>query len=281
MPAGARTRANSVFGTISDDPLEPGASSFNSNQLVLLPVVSGGHAIITLDPLRQFGDPEIVIVTAHTAASSVATITRGAYGTSARSHPNLTVWAHALVNADTIEILTSSTRPADPYIGELIYETDNGVYKTWSGIAWDTLSGGPPPRMGWHLTRAANQAVAADGVPQSISYDTEVQDTPGNFTAPSSTLTIPANGAGIWAITFHADGQDGTVSLQYAKAMVIAGGMTFATTDQDDIGAFIIQQVVSVVVPLAAGNTILTQVQHSSSTSQNYKARLTAYRLTQ
>lgn len=140
MPSGARIRANSVFGTVSDNPLSPGATTFNSNQLVLMPTVIGNHAIVTLDPLRLYGDPEIVIVTAHSAASTVATIQRGAYGTSAREHPSTTVWVHALIDEDCIEILTSASRPSDPYRGQMIFETDTdkfvarSVTDTWQDV---------------------------------------------------------------------------------------------------------------------------------------------------
>ena len=128
MPSGTRVRSNSVFGTISDNPLNSISTTMNSNQLVLMPAITSGHAVVTLDPLRQHGDPEIIIVTAHTAASTVATITRGAYGTVAREHPFGTVWVHALIDEDTIEILTSGSRPTDPYRGQMIFETDTNKY---------------------------------------------------------------------------------------------------------------------------------------------------------
>lgn len=124
MPANPRVRGNNAFGITTDNPLTAGSGSFNSNQLIYLPTVNTQHAVITLDPLRQFGDPEIVVVTAHTAAGTVATITRGQYGTLARSHPIGTVWAHAAIDEDFTSIVTSATRPTNPYEGEEIYESD-------------------------------------------------------------------------------------------------------------------------------------------------------------
>lgn len=139
MPSGPRIRHNNVFGVTTDNPLTAGSATFNSLGLTNLPVVSSAHAVITLDPIRQFGEPEIVIVTAHTAAAPVATITRGAYGTVARSHPVGTSWAHAPIDEDVIEVLTSSTRPSDPYEGQLIYETDTDRFVGNDGSAWITV----------------------------------------------------------------------------------------------------------------------------------------------
>jgi len=140
MPAGSRIRANNAFGLTTDNPLTIGATTINSSQLALLPAVSGNHAVITLDPLRQFGNPEIIIVTAHTGGASSATITRGAYGTAARAHPQGTLWTHAPVTEDDTAIVTSGTRPSDPYEGQLIYETDTDRFVGHDGSNWQTVA---------------------------------------------------------------------------------------------------------------------------------------------
>ena len=128
------------MGTVIDDPLTAIATSFNSSNLQYMSVVSGGHAIVTIDPLRQYGEPEIVIVTSHSASSTVATIQRGAYGTTARQHPQFTVWIHQPVDEDWIEILTSGTRPADPYRGQMIYEYDTDTFVARSNTdAWQSV----------------------------------------------------------------------------------------------------------------------------------------------
>lgn len=136
MPAGPRIRSNSEFGLITDNPLTIGATTFNSARLSLMPVVSAAHAVVTLDPRAVNGEPEIVIITAHTAAATVATITRAAYGTVARSHPVGTEWIHAPIDEDFIEILTSITRPSDPYEGQLIFETDTNKLVGYGGVDW-------------------------------------------------------------------------------------------------------------------------------------------------
>lgn len=134
---GTRIRDNGVFGTITDNPLTMGATTFNSADLADLSVVAGDHAIVTLDPLREFGDSEIIMVTAHSASATVATIQRGMFGTAARQHPVNTLWVHAATNDDFIRIVTSSTRPADPYKSQVIFETDTNYYMGHTGSAWE------------------------------------------------------------------------------------------------------------------------------------------------
>lgn len=135
--AGKRVTANNVFGTVSDNPLTNVAVALNSAGLTNLPAVSGDHAILVLDPLRTAGAPELIVVTAHTASATVATVTRGAYGTTARQHLNGVMWVHAPTIDDVIRICTSSTRPADQYEGQLIYETDTDYVMGHNGTAWE------------------------------------------------------------------------------------------------------------------------------------------------
>lgn len=136
MPLNPRVRDNNVFGTTDDNPLVVGSTTMNSTGLVNLSVIATKHATLTLDPLRQFGNPEIVLVTVHTAGSSIVTITRGAYGTMAREHPQGTLWVHAPLDEDFIEIVTSSTRPSDPYEGQFIFETDTNKLYGYGGVDW-------------------------------------------------------------------------------------------------------------------------------------------------
>lgn len=136
IPLNPRVRANNVFGTTTDNPLAAGSVTFNSPDLADLNVIINKHATITLDPLRQFGNPEIVIVTVHTINASIATITRGTYNTTPRDHPQGTLWVHAPLDEDFIEIVTSVTRPTDPYHGQMIFETDTNKLVGYGGIDW-------------------------------------------------------------------------------------------------------------------------------------------------
>jgi hypothetical protein len=78
-------------GTITDNPLGSGATTVNSAALAALPALTGSDFFwAVLDPEASAGTPEIVKVTAHTAAATVCTVTRGQQttqgGSAARSH---------------------------------------------------------------------------------------------------------------------------------------------------------------------------------------------------
>lgn len=133
---GRRIYDNNVQGTVSDNPLSNVATTLNSSGLANLSAVSSNHAVLVLDPLRTAGAPEIVIVTAHTGSATSATISRGAYGTSARQHASGTPWVHPATKDDLIRILTSATRPSDQYEGQLIYETDTNRLALFGGTDW-------------------------------------------------------------------------------------------------------------------------------------------------
>lgn len=91
----ARVRANFVDGTL-DVGIDNDDTTLVSGGLADLPAVSGGdRAVIVLDPEGTAGPPEIVLVTAHTAATDTATVLRGQEGTSARSHLADTEWEHS------------------------------------------------------------------------------------------------------------------------------------------------------------------------------------------
>lgn len=136
MPLNPRIRDNNVFGTVDDNPLTTNSTAMNSAGLANLSTVATKHAVLTLDPLRQYGPPEIVIVTTHTASAPIITMTRGAYGTVSREHPQGTLWVHAPINADFIAIATSIARPLDPYDGQFIYESDTKKLVGFGGTDW-------------------------------------------------------------------------------------------------------------------------------------------------
>ena len=132
-----RLRRNNESGTITDNPLAIGATTINSAAFATLPTVDGSnHLILILDPQEVGGSAEIVRVTAHTAAATSVTVTRGQEGSVARSHVFNTTWMHGPVTSDYIEVLTSSTRPSVPYEGELIYETDTNKFVGFGGVDW-------------------------------------------------------------------------------------------------------------------------------------------------
>ena len=205
MPSGNRIRSNSEFGTITDNPLTAGGTTFSSARLALFPVVSSAHAVVTLDPRALNGEPEIVIVTAHTAAAITATISRGAYGTVARSHPSGTEWIHAPVNEDFVEILTAATRPSDPFRGQQIFQTDTNSYfarttaDTWANV--NMLADPPAYRGYWNISVSINSA----GTWQTLGMNTERYDNDNMHDNAVNNTRVVANTPGLYLFTFHID----------------------------------------------------------------------------
>lgn len=277
MPVGPRIRANNVYGTVSDNPLLIGAVSFTSLGLSLLPAISGQHAVIVLDPKRVFGEPEIVVVTSHLAMGTTATITRGTYGTAAREHPQGTAWAHVPVDEDYTEIVTSGTRPTDPYAGQMIFETDtNRVVvrdagnTVWNRTAWTAAAG----RTGVSLRRVANQSIP-DAIETVISWDTEDFDSDGFITVPATTITVPAGVGGLYAVTARGIvGNPSVGSYSYLQA----GGSTYLTS-ADPVGGADGFLMVSVTVPLLATNTVTYTVYQDHTGAANFTGSLHMYRI--
>jgi len=142
----ARLRRNFMSGTITDNPLLIGATTINSANFANLPVVASPDIIaLVLDPLGTAGTPEIVYVTAHTAAATSVTALRGQEtalgGGAARQHAQGIPWILAETAASAYEktlLGTSSARPASPTQDMLLRETDTGLLKSWNGSNWVT-----------------------------------------------------------------------------------------------------------------------------------------------
>lgn len=159
MPSGPRIRTDNVFGTLTDNPLTNVATTMNSAGLANLAAVSSAHALVVIDPLRSAGAPECVIVTAHTGSATSATITRGAYGTSARQHASGVLWVHAPNVEDFIRIVTAATRPSDPYEGQMIFETDTNKLVGYGGTDWAPRDAGG--QLGYAQTTADQTSISA------------------------------------------------------------------------------------------------------------------------
>lgn len=136
-----RVRANNISGTTTNNPLTAGATTINSPGFVDLPVINTtNHLLLVLDPLEVNGAAEIVRVTTHVSSGTSVTVVRGAENTTPREHPLGTTWFHGPVTTDYTEVLTSTTRPTVPYTGEILYETDTGLYKSFNGTSWVDLA---------------------------------------------------------------------------------------------------------------------------------------------
>jgi hypothetical protein len=202
----ARIRTNNVFGTTTDNPLIAGAVTMNSAGLANLAVVAGSdEALITLDPNRVNGAPEIVRVTAHTGSATSATIVRGAFGTAARSHPLGTEWEHAPV---------AGPRPA-------------------AGTVGDFIAADPPACRVFHN---ANQSIN-DVTVTTVAFNSERFDTDTMHDTVTNNSRITFTTAGLYLVTFNG-GFAAAGDYSSALAQIRLNGVTgiaevFAGTQAD------------------------------------------------
>lgn len=111
---------NFASGVLSADPGAAG-TVLTSGNFAFLPAVASPHTMrLALDPDGIAGAPEIVIVTAHTAAATTVTVTRGqetAYGAgAARAHATDTVWRAVITRATMLEMAVPAG-VIDDYVG--------------------------------------------------------------------------------------------------------------------------------------------------------------------
>lgn len=100
----ARLRTAFVSGTTLNNPLAIGDVTLSSAALSSLAVVTApDYALVVLDPGGVNGTPEVITVTAHTAAATTATITRASEGSTARAHPVGTSWVHGATTYDFLQ----------------------------------------------------------------------------------------------------------------------------------------------------------------------------------
>ena len=79
-----------------------------------LPAVTSPDTLkLVLDPDGTAGDPEIVTITSHAAASTTVNMTRGSEGTTARQHLSSTKWVNAVTTTDFNRIGFDGTITAD------------------------------------------------------------------------------------------------------------------------------------------------------------------------
>lgn len=202
-----RVRSAVLAGTITDNPLLVGATSFNSARLADVPAIGATeHYPIVLDPLGVNGAPEVVWITAHTASQTSATITRAREGTTARQHPSGTTWYHGPTVNDYIRSVTTAPSGGGlPFDGQAWYhQSQKRLYlsEAASGVAIaHTTSAG---RIGGTWTRSGTLSVSSGGDGTQVTYDAETYDSDGFLTPTSGTATVPAGLGGLyyWSLRF-------------------------------------------------------------------------------
>jgi len=96
------------------------------------------------------------------------------------------------------EVVTSTTRPATPTIGQMIYETDTGFFQFWNGTVWTALS---TKRISVKAYLTASQANSGGDVSwNAVEWDT---DPAGVMWSSGSPTRFTVRTSGLYSFMFY------------------------------------------------------------------------------
>lgn len=131
------------------------------------------------------------------------------------------------------------------------------------------------------VTLTATSFSVPNGGVTTISWTTETVDTNAYVSAPSTTVTIPANYGGVYSITVA--GVWAGSFTEDRNVFIVAGGVTYpialATPISGLGGAYIQNWSATVVLPLIPTNTVSIGIAHGNAASQSTTANLFMYRV--
>lgn len=132
-----------------------------------------------------------------------------------------------------IVVCTSATRPAAPYTGQVIYETDTDRPMVWDGSSWKQLGlkYDPPACC---ATMSAPQTIN-DNTTTTINFNAENYDTPGTMhdnVTNNSRITMPIPGLYL----FTADGALSDLNDYQAANFVLRGNGVTTLAQSSDMG---------------------------------------------
>lgn len=159
-----RVYQNFLGGELDATLVIAGTSMSSPELAAMREVVAPDTLTVTLDPLGAAGDPEIVLVTAHTTSATTATVLRAQENTVAREHLSTTEWRHdwtaEAINESRVHVKDSA---ATSYT---VVEADEGAVVRFTAATLVTVSLPPdlPPGFLVHLlfVGAAGGEVEAD-----------------------------------------------------------------------------------------------------------------------
>lgn len=112
-------------------------------------------------------------------------------------------------------VVTSSTRPSVPYVGQMIYESDTNQVRAWNGSSWVYV--GPTP-----ISAVETSNVSTTQYVSSTSY------TDLGTVGPSVTITTGTSAIAVWGARYDDNtnaGADGWMSV------AVSGATTLSASD--------------------------------------------------
>jgi len=173
-----------------------------------------------------------------------------------------------------ISSVTSSTRPASPVAGQMIWETDTQRVRIWNATTsvWQLVSGA----QGVSATGTGIIGTSSPTSTITLTYATENYDTDNFFTAGGSTFTMPE--AGTYSVTVRLTQTAGNTFVagfgSYGNIIAPSGNyyLPASTHLNNYIGE-------TYVIPFAAGNTFTVQFTNGSSNTITFDANVVVRRI--
>lgn len=120
-------------------------------------------------------------------------------------------------------VCTSTTRPASPFEGQTIYETDTDLVRSWNGSSWVTIG---PTTVPPDAVRAIDSAQITTSQSTSSTGYTDLATV-----GPSVTLTTSTSAIVMFGCRYNDDGNlgnDGFVSYAVSGATTISASDSYA-----------------------------------------------------
>lgn len=151
-------------------------------------------AVVTGTPAASPSEPAVP------ANAIVLALVDVAAGVTSIINANITDRRRRASGLGGVGVVTSATRPASPYEGQVIYETDTDRLYTWTGAAWKQLglNFNPPACRVFH---SAAQSVAS-GALAAVAFDSERFDTDTMHDTVTNNGRITFNTAGLYVVSF-------------------------------------------------------------------------------
>ena len=160
-------------------------------------------------------------------------------------------------------VCTSSTRPASPFDGQVVYETDTNLVKAYNGSAWETVN---------PISNVASAQVLTSQSTSSTSY-TDLATAGPAVTLTTGTTAIVLVGA---ASSPAAQGPSAVMSFAVSGATTIAASNDFASFGGDPYVESV--SMITKLTTLTAGsNTFTAKYKATSGTATFYNRSITVW----
>lgn len=164
-------------------------------------------------------------------------------------------------------ICTSSTRPASPFAGQSIYETDTSLSLTWSGSAWVSPPLAFKPPSVRCLATGTSQTLPT-GALTAITFPAEDYDTDSMHSTSSNTSRVTVPYAGLYLVNnYITTGAAGGNRYIYILKNGAQWMFKAAVTDPTSSSSAGIVDSICAIVPCAANDYIESGIFHNTGSA--------------